>query len=144
MIARYNPSVVLIEDTNQGPALLSEIRSRPDLIVRAITPVGDKIERVRSHLTTIRKGCIQLPWDAEWRESFVAELTLFPCAGYDDQVDATVQYLDWIAKNPTPPKRERCASVALTYSTGQTVLTSQTVPDMQTRGGVRTLGRRWW
>jgi predicted phage terminase large subunit-like protein len=144
MIARYNPSVVLIEDTNQGPALLSEIRFRPDLIVRAITPLGDKIERVRSHLATIRKGCIQLPWDAEWRESFVAEMTLFPCAGYDDQVDATVQYLDWIAKNPTPPKRERRGCAAVTYSTGHIVLASHTVPDEQTRGGVCVRARRWW
>ncbi len=114
------------------------------MMVRAITPLGDKIERVRRHLATIRKGCIQLPWDAEWRESFVAELTLFPGAGYDDQVDATVQYLDWIAKNPAPPKRERHASGAMTYSTGHTVLASPIVPDMQSRGGVMIRGRRWW
>ncbi len=144
MIARHNPSVVLIEDTNQGPALLSEIRSRPNMMVRPITPLGDKIERVRRHLATIRGGCIQLPWDAEWLDSYVAELTLFPGAGYDDQVDATVQYLDWIAKNPAPPKRERPASGTVTYSTGYTVIGSQTVPNIQTRGGVLTGGRRWW
>jgi len=144
MIARNNPSVVLIEDTNQGPALLSEIRPRPGMMVHAITPLGDKIERVRRHLATIRKGCIQLPWDADWRESFVAELTLFPGAGYDDQVDATMQYLDWIAKNPTPPKRERPAFGAMTYSTGHTVFASHTVPAIQNRGGVLTRGRRWW
>jgi predicted phage terminase large subunit-like protein len=144
MIARHSPSVVLIEDTNQGPALLCEIRSRPNMMVRAITPVGDKIERVRRHLATIRGGCIQLPWDAEWRDSFVAELTLFPGAGYDDQVDATVQYLDWIAKNPAPPKRDRRAPGAVAYSTGHIVLASPIVPDIQTRGGVRIRGRRWW
>jgi predicted phage terminase large subunit-like protein len=144
MIARHNPSVVLIEDTNQGPALLSEIRSRPNMMVCAITPLGDKIERVRRHLATIRGSCIQLPRDAEWRESFVAELTLFPGAGYDDQVDATVQYLDWIANNPTPPKRARRAFGAMTYSTGHAVLPSPIVPDVQTRGGVLVRARRWW
>jgi predicted phage terminase large subunit-like protein len=144
MIARYNPSVVLIEDTNQGPALLCEIRPRAGMMVHPVTPTGDKIERVRRHLATIRKGCIQIPWDAEWRESFVAELTLFPGAGYDDQVDATVQYLDWIAKNPTPPKRERPASAAVADSTGHIVLASPIVPDIQTRGGVMIRGRRRW
>jgi predicted phage terminase large subunit-like protein len=145
MIARYNPSVVLIEDTNQGPALLCEIRPRPGMMVHPVTPTGDKIERVRRHLATIRTGCIQVPWDAQWRESYVAELTLFPGAGYDDQVDATMQYLDWIAKNPAPPKRERGALATVTHSTGHTVFSSQRVPTIQTRGGVANYyGRRRW
>jgi predicted phage terminase large subunit-like protein len=142
MIARHNPSVVLIEDTNHGPALLSEIRRRPDMMVCPITPIGDKIERVCRHQATIRKGCIRLPCDAPWRESFIAEMTLFPSAGYDDQVDATVQYLEWIAKNPTPPKRQRRALGFVTGSRLQPLHYSHIVPDMVTRGGVLIRSRR--
>ena len=89
---------------------------------------------------------IQLPSDAVWRESFVAEWTLFPCAGYDDQVDATVQYLEWISKNPAPPKRERPAVVGMTNSRGQQIQRTGCIPDAQGRGGVLTLGsgRRWY
>ena len=102
MIKRHNASAVLIEDTNQGSALVSEIRPRPGMRVCPIIPIGDKIERVRKHQAIIRSGGIQLPSDAVWRESFIAEWSLFPCAGFDDQVDATVQYLEWISNNRRP------------------------------------------
>jgi predicted phage terminase large subunit-like protein len=141
-IKRYHPSVVLIEDTNQGPALLSEIRPRPDMVVRAISPLGDKIERVRRHLGAIRSGCVQLPGDAAWRESFVVEFTLFPNAGYDDQVDAAAQYLEWISQNPAPLPRNRPASGVLVNSRLQPMRFPHFIPDMQTRGGIMLRGRR--
>jgi predicted phage terminase large subunit-like protein len=146
MMRRYRPSAVLIEDTNLGSALLSEIRPRPDMGVHPIIPIGDKIERVRQHQALIRNGGIQLPADAVWRENFVAEWTLFPCAGFDDQVDAAVQYLDWILKNPAPPKRERSGLVGMTNSCGQQIQRTGCIPDAQGRGGVLALnsGRRWY
>ena len=82
--------------------------------VYPIIPIGDKVERVRKHQALIRYAGIQLPSDAVWRESFVAEWRLFPCAGYDDQVDATAQYLEWISNNPAPPKRKRSGVISMT------------------------------
>jgi predicted phage terminase large subunit-like protein len=146
MIKRHRPSAVLIEDTNQGPSLVSEIRPRPGMRVCPIIPIGDKIERVRKHQAIIRSGGIQLPSDAVWRESFVAEWRLFPCAGYDDQVDATAQYLEWISNNPAPPKRKRSGVISMTDSRGQQIRCTGCVPDRRSRGGVLTLGsgRRWY
>jgi predicted phage terminase large subunit-like protein len=146
MIKRHHPSAVLIEDTNQGSPLLSEIRPRPGMGVYPIIPIGDKVERVRKHQALIRYGGIQLPSDAVWRESFVAEWRLFPCAGYDDQVDATAQYLEWISNNPAPPKRKRSGVISMTDSRGQQIRCTGCVPDRRSRGGVLTLGsgRRWY
>jgi predicted phage terminase large subunit-like protein len=146
MIKRHNASAVLIEDTNQGPSLVSEIRPHPGMRICPIIPIGDKIERVRKHQALIRYGGIQLPSDAVWRESFVAEWTLFPCAGYDDQVDATAQYLEWISNNPAPPKRERSGVIGMTNSRGQQIQRTGCIPDAQGRGGVLALnsGRRWY
>ena len=146
MIKRHNASAVLIEDTNQGPSLVSEIRPHPGMRICPIIPIGDKVERVRKHQALIRYGRIQLPSDAVWRESFIAEWRLFPCAGYDDQVDATAQYLEWISNNPAPPKRERPAVAGMTNSRGQQIRCTGCVPDRQGRGGVLTLGsgRRWY
>jgi hypothetical protein len=81
-----------------------------------------------------------------WRESFVAEWGLFPCAGYDDQVDATVQYLGWISNNPAPPKREPAGVVAMANSRAQQIQRTGYMPDAQTRGCVLMLGRthRYW
>jgi len=42
-IRKYRPSVVLIEDTGQGPALSSDITQ-----VVPVTPIGDKVERLRA------------------------------------------------------------------------------------------------
>ena len=56
MIKRHNASAVLIEDTNQGPPLLSEIRPRPGMRICPIMPIGDKIERARKHQAIIRSG----------------------------------------------------------------------------------------
>ena len=114
--------------------------------VHPIIPIGDKIERVRQHQALIRNGGIQLPTDAAWRENFVAEWTLFPCAGYDDQVDAAVQYLEWSSNNPVPPKRERSGVIGMTNSRGQQIQRTGCIPDAQGRGGVLMLGsgRRWY
>jgi predicted phage terminase large subunit-like protein len=146
MMRRYRPSAVLIEDTNLGSALLSEIRPRLGMGVHPIIPIGDKIERVRQHQALIRNGGIQLPADAVRRENFVAEWTLFPCAGYDDQVDAAVQYLQWISRNPAPCKRERPAVAVMSDSRGQQIQPTGCVPDAQGRGGVlmHGSGRRWY
>jgi predicted phage terminase large subunit-like protein len=146
MIKRHRPSAVLIEDSNQGPPLLCEIRPRPGMSLHPITPSGDKIERVRKHQAIIRSGGIQLPSDAVWRESFVTEWTLFPCTGFDDQVDATVQYLEWISRNSAPCKRERPAVGVMSNSRGQQIQSTQSIPDAQGRGGVLMLGsgRRWY
>jgi hypothetical protein len=72
MIKRHNVSAVLIEDTNQGPSLVSEIRPRPGMRVCPIIPIGGKIERVHKQQAIIRTGGIKLPSDALWRESFIA------------------------------------------------------------------------
>ena len=145
MIKRHNASAVLIEDTNQGPSLVSEIRPRPGMRVCPIIPIGDKIERARKHLTIIRSGGIQLPSDALWRESFIAEWALFPCAGFDDQVDATVQYLEWASHNAALPKRERSGFIGMTNSRGQQIYGAGILADRQVQGvAVSQASRRPW
>src|ERR1700730_12534081 len=146
MIKRHRPSAVLIEDTNQGPSLVSEIRPRPGMRVCPIIPIGDKIERGRKQQAIIRTGCIKLPLDAGGPESFIAEWSLFPCAGFDYQVDATAQYLEWISNNPAPPKRERSGVIGMSNSRGEQIQRTGCIPDAQGRGGVLALnsGRRWY
>jgi predicted phage terminase large subunit-like protein len=104
-IRRRRPSAVLIEATAQGPALASDIRARKDMQIVSITPVEDKVSRIRRHLRTIRSGIIRLPEHALWGADFIAELTTFPYGSFDDQVDALTQFLDWIAQNPVLTKR---------------------------------------
>jgi predicted phage terminase large subunit-like protein len=101
---KYRASVILIEETGQGPALCSDIKPKGRDVV-PIHPTGSKVDRLRRHRGTIRSGRVRLPENADWVPQYLDELTLFPRAEHDDQVDATTQFLAWIAENPTPKPR---------------------------------------
>jgi hypothetical protein len=49
-IKRYRPSAVIIEMTGQGPALYSDIRQKPWMLLQSVTPSESKIERLGKHL----------------------------------------------------------------------------------------------
>jgi hypothetical protein len=85
-----------------------------------------------------------VPEIARWREDLVTEFTLFPYGETDDQVDATTQYLDWILKNPSVPKRPPLALAAGTSSRGLHLVPNTVVkPAMQIPGGVLARRRIW-
>lgn len=140
-ISRHRPTVVLVEDTGQGPSLLSEITAQFGMHVHAIVPIGEKSERLRRHLPIIRAGRIALPSNAWWREDFVAEMTGFPYAQTDDQVDAMTQYLDFISLHPNPGKRPNRAVVVGVNSRGMVLPARYSQVSMQTsRAGVLIRG----
>jgi predicted phage terminase large subunit-like protein len=105
LVRKHCPSVVLIEDTGQGPALRCDIGRQTGMAVVMITPFGSKPDRLRQHRHTIRSGRVYLPDSALWRNDFLEEVTLFPYAPHDDQVDAMSQYLNWIAEHPNTASR---------------------------------------
>jgi predicted phage terminase large subunit-like protein len=143
-IRQRRPSAILVEATGQGPALISDIRTQDGMKIVSITPVGDKLSRLRRHRKTIRHGLVLLPELASWREDFLSELTLFPYAAFDDQVDALTQFLDWIAKNPNLPKRQPRPLLAGTTAHG-VPLNSYTGlrPALECPGGVLARRRPW-
>jgi predicted phage terminase large subunit-like protein len=110
-ISKYRPSAVLIEDTGQGPVLISDLKPQKGMELVSITPSGDKVERLRKHRDTIRRALIQLPQGAPWYDEFISEATQFPYGRFDDQMDALSQYLNWIADHPNPPKRPPMATI---------------------------------
>jgi predicted phage terminase large subunit-like protein len=100
-ILHYRPSAVLVEGAANGHALISAIKkSHHRRLVHEITPAGSKAARLRPHVETILARRIFLPEHAAWRAGFVAEFVGFPHGPFNDQVDATAQYLTWIAERP--------------------------------------------
>lgn len=65
-IKRHRPDVVLIENTANGPALISELRRKEKTrrLVLPITPRGSKAARLNRHIDKIRDGRVQLPENA--------------------------------------------------------------------------------
>lgn len=98
---RY-PQVVekLVENKADGRVLIPRLKSLiPGLV--AIEPAASKTERLRSVLPLFRAGNVVIPEPsiAPWVAGWIHELTTFPAAPNDDQVDTTSQALqDWAAE----------------------------------------------
>jgi predicted phage terminase large subunit-like protein len=142
-IRKYRPSVVLIEATGLGPALISDIKPQNGMELVPITPAGDKVERLRKHRRTIRRCLVQLAQGALWYDEFMTEATQFPYGRFDDQMDALSQYLNWIAEHPNPHKRLPMATAQGVTSQGRVMHSSgHGGQGMQIQGGVlRSRGR---
>jgi len=141
-IRKYRPSAILVEATGQGPALTSQIKPQQGMEVAQITPVENKVTRLRKHRKAIRSGMVSLPKAAPWLAEFLDEVILFPYGSFDDQVDAMTQFLDWIVKHPHLQKRPPRA-LAVGVSSSRTPLRSQAGrPPAMEIPGVAVLARR--
>ena len=84
----------LVEDKANGPAVIDSLRH----IVSGIIPVepeGGKTARAHAVTTFFEAGNVLIPHPEHcpWASEYIAELTQFPGAAHDDQVDATTQAL---------------------------------------------------
>jgi predicted phage terminase large subunit-like protein len=93
--------IVLMENTALGKAVIQDIAKMPHVQnLVSITPREDKATRMAACSALIETGDVYLPNDADWLQTFRAELLQFPGGAHDDQVDALSQYLNWAKKNP--------------------------------------------
>ena len=99
----FKPSTILIEDKASGIQLVQELKYDGLHIVRGVTPQGDKTMRLLAQTATIENGFVHLPKDAPWLLDYLTEMTSFPMAKHDDQVDATSQALGWLASELWKP-----------------------------------------
>ena len=135
---KYRPSVILVEATGQGPALISDIRTEQGMEIVPINPHDDKVSRLRKHVNAIRGGLVALPEGARWVAEFIDELIQFPYGHFDDQVDALTQFLDWIAAHPQLAMRPARAIAVAINSSGVRILPPRC------RGAVFVRGPRRW
>jgi predicted phage terminase large subunit-like protein len=94
---QWQATVILIEDKSSGTQLLQELQAE-GLAVTGIQPVGDKVMRFHAQTAVIEQGRVWLPNEAPWLEPLLHELTTFPKAAHDDQVDSVAQALAWITQ----------------------------------------------
>lgn len=93
---RYTPEAVLIEDKSSGGSLIQDLRGEGALGIVAVNPRGDKLTRLARVSAMIEAGLVALPQRAMWLGAFEQEISAFPNAPHDDQVDAFSQYLCWV------------------------------------------------
>jgi predicted phage terminase large subunit-like protein len=86
--AQLHPDVVLVEDAGSGQSLLQELRASTPLPL--IRPDRDKVSRATAASALVEAGRVHLPQPqtAAWVADFLDEVSVFPNAAHDDQVDA--------------------------------------------------------
>lgn len=92
----HDPRIVVIEDKASGTQLIQDLQSEGHYRVKPYPPPPgtDKIMRLYSQTAKFENGLVLLPSSAPWLREYVHELTAFPGAKFDDQVDSTAQALD--------------------------------------------------
>jgi predicted phage terminase large subunit-like protein len=65
-----------------------------------IKPKGSKEDRLAACSAVIEDGRVYLPDSTDWLAPFLSEVTGFPNARHDDQVDSISQFLNYMRKRP--------------------------------------------
>jgi len=103
MANSWLPDVVLIEDKASGQSLIQDLKAQTRLPVVPIDPQGvHKVDRLIEVSGMIEAGLVALPESASWLLDFELEITIFPLAANDDQVDSTSQFLKWAKASAGP------------------------------------------
>jgi predicted phage terminase large subunit-like protein len=100
----WKPDLILIEEAGSGRHLLEafnlERRTRPEgqdlgWKLHRCRPSASKRERWAAQAAKLEAGVALLPQEAPWLETLRREVTGFPNARHDDQVDSLGQFLAW-------------------------------------------------
>lgn len=87
-------TIRLIEAKADGKMILS-LRQRRYPGMTPLVPTEDKVTRLRAVLPFLAALNVILPAAAPWLGQVLSDLTSFPAALHDDDVDALSQYLAW-------------------------------------------------
>lgn len=104
LAGRWRPSAALIEDAASGQSLIQDLRSSSALPIVPVRPDGDKLSRAHTVVPMWEAGRIFARADAPWLREFLEELNAFPLSPHDDQVDAFVQGVRYLAHAPQPAR----------------------------------------
>ena len=130
LIGRHRASAVLIENAAQGPALLSRlIQTCRDVQFIPVEALESKSDRLQPHRAAIRAGRISLSPKLSNAFEYIDEMVNFP-NGPNDQVDATTQYLVFMATKPILRRREPNNGVGLSLGSQPRAFSEAELPNV--------------
>lgn len=100
---RDTPDAVIVEDKASGQSLIQELQRNTRIPVLPVKVDSNKVARANSATPLIEAGKVFLPDGAEWIYDYVEEMSAFPNAEHDDQVDSTTQALAYL-RGPGEPE----------------------------------------
>lgn len=92
---QYSPKAILIEDKASGQSLVDDLKQNNLRKVLPIRVTSDKVTRLHSCSALIEAGCVYVDFSDKMVTDLLTELTSFPNAKHDDQVDSVTQYFNW-------------------------------------------------
>jgi predicted phage terminase large subunit-like protein len=96
--SRWRPNAILIEDSNSGTAIISDLQTM-GIPLLPISPAGsDKESNARAVSPMFEAGQILLPSAASWADDYIESMIRFPKGAHDDDVDSTSQALNYLRK----------------------------------------------
>jgi predicted phage terminase large subunit-like protein len=98
----WSPTALLVEDRASGQSLIQELQRETRLPVVPVSVDRDKVTRAQAVTPMIEAGRVFLPASAPWLPDYLDELSSFPAAPHDDQVDSTTMALNWM-RSPGEP-----------------------------------------
>lgn len=87
-LGTFTPDLCVVEDASQGGRLAESIRGASRTPVQLVEPRQSKEDRVIGILPLLEGGKIHIPTRAQWRGTFLKELSDFPASRTSDIVDA--------------------------------------------------------
>lgn len=93
---RYRPRALLIEDENNGRALIQDLHPLGIPAIPRRTAGTTKVSRLVSATSYMEAGKMLLRSDAPWLAALESELLAFDKGKHDDQVDSVSQYFAWV------------------------------------------------
>ena len=96
---RFKPRKVAIEDKASGTSLIQELKAEGLLGIEAyqLPPGSDKAMRTVGQSIRFESGKVLIPAAAPWLNDYLNELLAFPGGKFDDQVDSTIQALEFMS-----------------------------------------------
>jgi predicted phage terminase large subunit-like protein len=94
--SKHTADLILIEDKASGTQLIQDLQAEGICGVEGYDP-GPKIDkqmRLYAVSAEFESGRVRIPRSAAWKDEYISELTSFPGAKFDDQVDSTTQALE--------------------------------------------------
>ncbi len=92
----WKHNAVLVEDAASGQSLIQALQSETRLPILPVKPLGDKVARASAVSPLVESGRVLLPAAAGWLADFLDEVSAFPSAPHDDQVDCMSQALSYL------------------------------------------------
>ena len=93
---RDMPNAVIVEDAASGQSLIQELQRNTSMPVLPVKVDTNKVARANAVTPLIEAGKVFLPESAPWLYDYIEEMSGFPNAEHDDQVDSTTQALSFM------------------------------------------------